>query len=168
MARISTGINEKFGSLVSIPGLKKIALLFGGCLLIWGSSFYFLQQKQDLVSRISLQERRFGELLELAREYKSISVPMGQEDPSIWKDQDPIEIISSTLEKVGLKANLVQLSVLSSGVNVQLERLYGEDLGTFIQQIRLKGLEISSAEIKGLPDGDGLLFTLSMIVEKKS
>ncbi len=167
MARFPSDINEKLGSMLSFPGFRKVVLLFLGCFLVWGSSIYFLQEKATLLSRITIQERRFNELLQLAATYKRLSLPLAGEDMSAFEGKDPVEIISSTLDQVGLKSNLVQLSVLSSGVNVQLEDLYGEDMGTFIQQIRLNGLEIMSAEIKTLPQGEGLLFSLSMIVGKR-
>lgn len=168
MAFIPSEIKEKLDLMRSLPGFRKVLLLLLGCIIVWGGALYFHQERSTLWSRINIQERRFNELLQLANDYKILSIPLAGEDNASLEGKDPIEIISSTLDKVGLKENLLQLSVLSSGVNVQLENLYGEDLGTFIQQIRLNGLEINSAEIKTIPDGEGLLYSLSMIVGERS
>lgn len=161
-------MNDKLNTVIMLSGFRKLILLFVCCLLFWGLSFYFLGREHDISSRISIQENRYDQLAILAARYRNlVPSPVKNGVNSFGNAEDPLEAISYVLEQEGLKSNLVQLSVLPAGVNLQLEGLYGEDLGTFIQQLCLRGLRIGSAEIKSFPNGNGeLLFNLALIVGK--
>jgi len=165
-------IKDKISALLVFPEFRKIAVFSVCCLICWIAAFYFLEEGRALSTKVILQEARYGQLLDLADKYRQMAPPTFSGNGEVHHEgaKEPLEAISYILEQEGLKSNLVQLSSLPAGVNIQLEGLYGEDMGSLIQQLRLQGLAITSAELKSIPgnDGGGLLFNIAMIIGRKS
>jgi len=67
-----------------------------------------------------------------------------------------------------MKGRIKDLSASDQGVVVVLERLYAEEFMTLLQELDGAGLVVRSAELRTLPEKDGPLFVLSLIVGVES
>ncbi|MCF4150751.1 hypothetical protein L2W58_02960 [Dethiosulfovibrio sp. F2B] len=128
--------------------------------LLWVISFYVWSGISNLESKSKLNYARFEELTEVVRSYKNLP---HREDRSS-APEDPMVVVSSLVESMGLKDNLIQISSLSKGVSVQLSRLYSEKTLSFIQELGKRGLSIESAEVRAVPEGAFRLLSISLII----
>lgn len=138
-------------------------LLLG--ILLWITAFVLVGKQQELTGRIELKERRFRDLVEVVRTFKA--QPEQENAVRSGLPGDPLTVLSRLLEKVGIKDRLVQLSSASSGVSMQVERLYPGELGTLLQEVIRQGLPIMSCEIRAVPSGNERRLSCSLLVGGK-
>ncbi|PIE54858.1 MAG: hypothetical protein CSA35_04385 [Dethiosulfovibrio peptidovorans] len=146
-------------SCFSGGNLRPLLLLAVGVLfLVVGSSVWSGLSAMEVRSR--LQQRRLQELLQVIKSYKSLP---GKEDRAA-PSEDPIVVVSSLVDSMGLKDNLVQLSSLSKGLSVQLSRLYTGKALDFLRELEKRGLSVDSGELRAVPDGGERRLSMSLIV----
>jgi hypothetical protein len=78
---------------------------------------------------------------------------------------EPLSALSNIIDALGLRGRMQQLQSNPSGIVVQLERLYGDELGELLGSIENSGLSVKTAEIRALPvpgEGRQLSATLTM------
>ncbi len=154
----------KLPQFPSIPGLPREALkpvvALSAGLLAWIVVFSVWSGLSGLESSSLVQQQRLEDLLKVVRQYKSLP---GRAEKTVVVD-DPIVIVSSLVGTMGLKDNLVQISSLSKGLSVQLNRMYMEKAMDFIGELEKRGLVVDSAEIRAVPDGEKRLLSLALIV----
>lgn len=114
----------------------------------------------SLKSKVTLQTRRMNSLIEVIERYKEL--PEAKNISS--SNEDPMVIISSLVDRMDLKDNLVQISALSKGVSVQLTRLYFKKSLAFLDQLSRKGLDVDSAELRYVPEGGKRMMSMTLIV----
>jgi len=135
-------------------------------ILVWGGFFYFHHKTDEIKGKEELQENRFMDLLAMAGEYRARTGDKGPEEAGI-PGGDPVELISEALEILSLKQNLLQLSVSSSGVTLQLKDLYGDQMMNLLDRITRAGLDTDSLELRAVNTESGRLLDLSLIVVKR-
>jgi hypothetical protein len=139
---------------------QRLALLSLAGFLLWMTALNLSGEVEALRSRMALQEDRFRRLAQVVRSYRNephqetAPVPTG----------DILSSLSSLIDQVGIKDRLVQLSTGSTGATLQLERLYGEELATLLQELERRGLPLLSAELRSVPYGEARLFACSLLV----
>lgn len=148
----------------SISGIPREALVPGaallGAVLAWTAAFALWSGISGLESSAKVQEGRLRELLKVVRQYKSLP---NREEKAV-SAEDPMVTVSSLVGTMGLRDNLVQISSLSKGLSVQLARMYMEKTLDFIGELEKRGLNVDSAEIRAMPDGDKRLLSLTLMV----
>jgi len=78
---------------------------------------------------------------------------------------EPLSVLSNIIDALGLRSRMQQLQSNASGIVVQLERLYGDELGELLGSIENSGLTIKTAEIRALPRDDGRLLSAILTME---
>ena len=79
---------------------------------------------------------------------------------------EPLSVLSEIVNTLGLRDRMVQLQSNVSGVSLQLERVYGEELKDFLLTLDSRGLKIKTAELKALPVDDERLLTVTLLLEQ--
>ena len=132
--------------------LSALALWLGG-LSVWSGT-----SSQE--ASVALQQRRVDQLISVISQYRALSST--EERPTLT--EDPIVVVSSLVGTMGLKDNLVQISSMSRGLNVQLGRMYMEKTLDFLIELEKRGLSVESAEIRAVPEGGARMLSLTLVV----
>ncbi len=138
---------------------RSVLLLLLGAVL-WVTAISLWGEAGDLRSRMILQEDRFRRLAQVVRSYRNQPRQETKKAPS----GDILSILSSLIDQVGVKDRLVQLSAGAAGATLQLERLYGEELATLLQELERKDLPPLSVELRSVPQGETKRFSCSILV----
>lgn len=156
--------NFKFINIKGVGGVRgdfTKALVFSLLAFsLWTAGAFLWFSLPDQQVKVDLQNRRMNNLLQVIQRYKEF--PDRKKKESIM--EEPIVIVSSLVDKMGLKDNLVQISSLSKGISVQLTRLYFMKAISFLQEIPKRGLTIDSAELRYVPEGGDRLMSMTLIV----
>lgn len=145
---------------------RKIGLFLVLGIILWVTAFSLVSRQHELTGRIELKEKRFRDLVDVVRIFEAQPQPEKGIRPVLVGD--PLTVLSRLLDKVGIKDRLVQLSSASSGVSMQVERLYPGELGTLIQEVIRQGLPILSCEIRAVPTGNERRLACSLLVGGKA
>jgi hypothetical protein len=80
---------------------------------------------------------------------------------------EPLSALSNIIDALGLRDRMQQLQSNPSGIVVQLERLYGNELGELLGSIENSGLLVKTAEIRALPvpGEEGRLLSVTLTME---
>ena len=143
------------------PDFRKVGLFLVLGIMLWVTAFVLTGRQEELAGRIDIKETRYVSLVEVIRTYRA--QPRTEETSAAPKG-DPLTVLSRLLDSVGIKDRLVQLSSASSGVSLQVDRLYPGELGTFLQEVMRLGLPILSCEIRAVPAGNERRLACSLLV----
>lgn len=153
--------------LPQIPALSvvpreilKPALVILCAAILWIAGISIWSGTSGVESSIDLQQHRLDQLVEVIGRYRAMSSVSGR--PALT--EDPIVVVSSLVGTMGLKENLVQISSMNRGINVQLGRMYMEKALDFLVELDKRGLAVESAEIRAVPDGGFRLLSLTLVV----
>lgn len=147
-------------SLNSFPReIVRPALTFICALVLWTVGFSLWSGAAGLEANVALQQRRLNQLIETIHQYKSLS---SREKRTLT--EDPIVVVSSLIGTMGLKDNLIQISSMSRGLNVQLGRMYMDKVLDFLIELDKRGLMVESTEIRSVPEGGSRMLSLAMVV----
>ncbi|MDO4987838.1 MAG: type II secretion system protein GspM [Synergistes sp.] len=79
--------------------------------------------------------------------------------------KEPLAALSEIVDKLGLQSNVVQMSSSSSGLLLQISRLYNDDFTKLIEDIDKNGLTIKTAEIRAVSSQkDGRLIDATVTI----
>lgn len=136
----------------AIAAISALVLWIGG-ISVWSGT-------SGQEASIALQQRRMDQLVSVISQYRALS---GEEErPPLT--EDPIVVVSSLVGTMGLKDNLVQISSMSRGLNVQLGRMYMDKALDFLIELDKRGLSVESAEIRAVPEGGARMLSLTLVV----
>ena len=79
--------------------------------------------------------------------------------------EEPLSALSNIIDALGLRDRMQQLQSNPSGIVVQLQRLYGDELGDLLGSIENNGLSVKTAEIRALPSEEGKLLSATLTME---
>ncbi len=128
--------------------------------MLWIAGWTVWTGTSGMESSIALQQNRLDQLVEVIEQYRALSDVEGR--PALT--EDPIVVVSSLVGTMGLKENLVQISSMNKGLNVQLGRMYMDKALDFLVELDKRGLTVESAEIRAVPDGGARLLSLTLVV----
>lgn len=151
LARLGEGGKDSRTSLL-------LALL---CLLVWSAGLLWRADARSVDARAAVQEGRFLQLMRTLSQYQAL--PRKEEKKEV-SAVDALGALSRMLDRLALRDRVTQFASSGTGIAVQVERLYGEELGRLLQELGAEGFSIRSAELKVLPFGGEKLYLLSLLV----
>ncbi len=78
---------------------------------------------------------------------------------------EPIAAISALTDSLGLKDRVGQMSSSASGLVVQINRIYPEELTKLVEGLSKNGLEIKTAEIRAMrSEKEGRLINITLAI----
>lgn len=150
--------------LKEMPEARKLLRLFSVSLLIWLFAIVLLLQVRHMTGTLSSNLSSGNLILNAASTHKSF--PASQTNASAVSEGDALSVVSDVLEALQLRDRALQLQSNASGVLLQLERIYGDEMHEFLVTMESRGLRIKTAEIKVLPEGDDRLLSATYLLER--
>ena len=142
-----------------IPGARRTLLFMFTAVFAWIIGMYYSSNAARIEQSYKLQQGRLIILNELAVQYRQLVAERGARENTAAEDL--IHVFSQIVEDAGMRDRLLQISTVSRGISVQMERLYAEDLVTVLNGLNKRGIRILSSELRAMPFQDKRLFTFN-------
>jgi hypothetical protein len=149
-----------------IPGARRTILFLLAAIIIWFTGMYYSSGTTRLEQTYRLQQGRLVTLNELAVQYRQLIVDTSGNIKTATDDLMPV--FSQIVEGAGLRDRLIQISLASRGVTVQMERLYAEDLIKILNELTRHGIRVYASELRAMPYQDNRLFVFTATLEVES
>ncbi len=157
-------LRESFQSLREHPSGQKILILFAGVVVLWGAGlFYLTPLRNDEMQRVALLRERSAILAQVLRQH-ALLAGSGEIREEGSLEEEPLEALNRVLQSLSLQNAISQLTASDERISFALEGLYGERLLTLLQQLRLSGLFVESAELRVLGEGEDTTYALVVAV----
>jgi hypothetical protein len=79
--------------------------------------------------------------------------------------EEPLGVVSEIIDVLKLRDRTQRLQSSSSGVSIQLERMFGGELLDFLISLENSGLDVRAAEIRALPASGIRLLSVFLTVD---
>ena len=151
-----------FREILRDGDFKKPAFLCAVALVVWVLLIALTLSSDASFSMASADLSSSGKVLDYAMQLKAMprTVNVVTDIPD-----EPLSVLSNIIDALGLRGRMQQLQSNPSGIVVQLERLYGDELGELLGSIENSGLSVRTAEIRALPSEDGKLLSAVLTME---
>lgn len=149
-----------------IAGSKRFVVLAFCALIVWFAVPWLNGLSQSARARLTLQQRRYVTLTQLATEYKKILVT--RKDAVDSSETDVMTIFTQVSEKIALGGRVNRIVPLSDGLSIEVNRIYAEELTDLVRALALQGVQIKSAVLEALPAGNERLFSLTAVIGSDS
>ena len=145
------------------PEWRRLARVYLLAAAVWIALVFFLVRISETAIRIT-GDIGSGELI-IGNALTYRAYPGTSKKTSSVREAEPLTVLSDIIDTLNLRERVQQLQANSSGVLVQLERVYGEELRELLLTLDSRGLQIKTAEIKALPSGDVRLLSITLLLE---
>jgi hypothetical protein len=152
------------GELREMPETRRLALIYLAAAVIWIALLFALHKISDASRDVRADLMTGDYIINSAVVYKSSS-----KRPSVAAESiqgEPLSVLSEIVDTLGLRDRMVQLQSNVSGIALQLERIYGEELKEFLITLDSRGLKIKTGEIKALPADNVRLLAVALLLEQ--
>jgi hypothetical protein len=116
--------------------------------------------KHSLIGAMSVNDR----IINSGMQYRAY--PRTGRTQTARSTEDPLGVLTQIVDALALRDRMQQLQSNASGVLIQLERLYGQELQEFLSTVESRGLEIRTAEIRALPASGGRVLSATFTLEQ--
>lgn len=144
---------------------RKLLRIYLFAALLWIALFVVLSQTAGSGTRLSADIDAGDGIIANGLLYKSY--PASRKNTPASQEAEPLTVLSDIVNALSLRDRLQQLQANSSGILVQLERMYGNEVNEFLLTLESRGLQIKTAELKPLPAGDIRLLNVTLLLETK-
>ncbi len=146
-----------------LPEAKKLFKLILGAVLLWILALILFLQALDLNAQARRDLTDADKVINSSIVYKAY--PTTNTPKTGDSVDDPYAAVSEIVASLGLEDRILQLSTQSSGVLLQVERLYGEEMVQLVTLFESRGLLAKTAELKALPVDKERLLTGTFLLE---
>ncbi len=151
--------------LREMPETRRLALIYLIAAVLWIALLFFVYRISGTSREIQASLSAGDQILNNAILYKSFS-QKGTSPQARTIQGEPLSVLSEIVDTLALRDRVVQLQSNVSGITLQLERVYGEELKEFLLTLDSRGLKIKTAEIKALPLGTERFLAVSLLLEQ--
>ncbi|MCL2767385.1 MAG: hypothetical protein FWE49_01445 [Synergistaceae bacterium] len=149
-----------------IPGARKTLLFVLAAIILGCAGMYYTSSATRIEQSYKLQHGRLVTLNELAVQYRQLVRERGADIKTAAEDLIPV--FSHIVEEAGMRDRLLQISTVSRGISVQMDRLYAEDLVTILNGLSMYGIRVFSSELRAMPYQDKRLFIFQAVLEAEN
>lgn len=146
-----------------IPGARKTMSFMIAAVILWVAGLYYSSSTKTMEQSYRIQQGRLVILNELAEQYKQLL--KNSNDRTKTAKEDLITVFSQIAEEAGMRDRLIQISSISRGISIQMERLYAEDLVTILNGLTRHGIRVYASDLRAMPYLDKRLFSFSATLE---
>jgi hypothetical protein len=131
-------------------------------LAVWGMVFAFAAAAASLNRRVYDEISSSDAVLDYSMRYRALPRTGANKSAA---SEEPLGVVSRTIDALKLRDRTQRLQSSSSGVTIQLERVFGGELLDFLVSLNNSELDARAAEIRALPVSDVRLLSVSLTVE---
>lgn len=150
--------------LRAMPESKRLFRFLLAALLIWVILLFLLMEIADSSRKIGMDIFTSDQIINNALVYRAH--PASKNKAIVASSEEPLTVLSQIVDTLGLRERMLQLQSNPTGILLQMEKLYGDELEEFMTTIESRGLKIKTAEIKGLPSGNERLLGMTLLLEQ--
>jgi type II secretory pathway component PulM len=147
-----------------MPEAKRILRLFLIALVLWGTLAAVILRIRSIGDEIASALGSGDQVINVASAYRSYP-DLRQPSSEAQSGTDSLAAVSEIVETLGLRSRMSQLQANASGVQLQLDRLYGSEMREFLNSIETRELRVRTAEVKTLSTPDGRVLNASFLLE---
>lgn len=143
-------------------GYRRLAMLSLLALVFWVGTIFIAMSANSMVEENSYNIDVSNKVINNGAMYKELR---GGTAKTQVTTEEPLSVVSDIVAALELKEKVMQLQSNASGISIQLEQLYGEDLKELLTILDGRGIKVKNAEIRALPSGNDRLLAVSMMLE---
>ncbi|WP_302806865.1 type II secretion system protein GspM [Cloacibacillus porcorum] len=145
--------------LRAMPGAKRLQRVALITVMIWLAALLVFSAA---LSAMSENEDRLSDAEKILN--AAITVKAYPQQGAV-SGKEPLSAVSEIIDKLGLQSKVNQLSSSPSGLVLQINRLYHEELGKLVEDIQRNGLSVKTAELRSLTgQKDGRLINVTLTI----
>ena len=152
------------GELREMPEARRLFRLFAAAAVVWIAFFFLLLQVKSNSVKLAADVSDGDRVLNAATSYRAY--PRSNQAAAAAVDQEPLTVLSQIVDTLQLRDKLQQLQANSSGVQLQMERLYGNELQELLGTVESRGLKIRRTDILVVPVEDERLLNITLLLEQ--
>jgi hypothetical protein len=141
---------------------RNVFITIALALAVWGMASAFLAAASSLNRQVADEISSSDEILDYAMRYRALPRTEANKKTA---SEEPLGVVSETVDVLKLRDRTQRLQSSSSGVSIQLERMFGGELLDFLISLENSGLEARAAEIRALPVSGVRRLSVSLTVE---
>jgi type II secretory pathway component PulM len=147
-----------------MPEARRVFRLFLLAFVLWAVTIAILWRVMAMEREIAASLANGDQIINVASAYRSYP-DISQGVPSTQSGTDSLASVSEIVDTLGLRSRQSQLQANASGVQLQLDRLYGGEMREFLNALERKELRVRTAEVKTLSSPEGLVLNASFLLE---
>ncbi|MDR1944514.1 MAG: hypothetical protein LBQ19_06795 [Synergistaceae bacterium] len=151
------------GEIREMPEARKLFTLYLTAFILWAILIALLLKIGGMEGEISRSLSAGDQIINAASVYRSY--PVAEKQASAGQGADTFNIVSEITDALGLGVRRSQLQASASGVSLQLDRIYGQEMAEFLKTAEERGLRVKTAEIKALPSNEGRVLVATFLWE---
>ena len=148
--------------LLKDADFRRPAVLCAAALLVWILLIVLMLSSEASFNLAGADLSSSGRVIDYAMQFKALPRTGSAMAETL---DEPLGVLSNIIGALGLRDRMRQLQSNPSGIVVQLEHLYGDELGDLLGSIENSGLFVKTAEIRALPSGGGRLLDATLTME---
>ena len=145
-------------------GSTRLMILIVLALATWAGVSWARARTEAAVVSLAAQEGRWRTLSMLAAEHEAL----GPKAAQAGEDVDVSVAFVQVSERMELGGRVRRTAPDGSGLYVEVEKLYAEELVELCRQLVSRGVRALSAEVRALPSGGERLLSLSAVIAPAS
>jgi type II secretory pathway component PulM len=149
--------------LREMPEARRLFRLYALALVLWIALAVIVTRISAMKDETALNLASADQVINIAALYKSYPEP--EQAAASQSGTDSVAAVSEIVETLELRSRMSQLQANASGVQLQLDRLYGKEMSEFLDSLEEKDLRVRTAEIKTLSGPGGLVLNASFLLE---
>ncbi|MDR1915500.1 MAG: hypothetical protein LBQ58_02875 [Synergistaceae bacterium] len=150
--------------IMETPESRRILRLFLIAAVIWAAFFVFAVQIVEVNRRLALDLNVSDRIIDAGMRYRAY--PRTGQAQTARSTEEPLGVLTQIVDTLALKDRMQQLQSNASGVLIQFERIYGQEMQEFLSTVESRGLHIRTAEIRALPSGGGRVLSATFMMEQ--
>ncbi|MDR1472693.1 MAG: hypothetical protein LBS75_09225 [Synergistaceae bacterium] len=150
--------------IMEAPESRRAMRMLALAAAIWIACFAVAVRITAVSRSLAAAVSASGRIVDSGMRYRAY--PRTEQAQTARKVEDPLGALTQIVDALSLKDRMQQLQSNASGVLIQLERLYGQELREFLSTVESRGLQIRTAEIRALPSGGGRVLSATFTLEQ--
>lgn len=152
--------------LRSMPEIRRLTITYAVVAVLWIALLFAILKVSDLSRDIGGDLSAGDQIISSALVYHADPGGSSQAQTQTFTG-DALSVISEIVSTLGMRERMTQLQSNMSGISLQFEKLYGDELKDFLTALDNRGLKVQNGEIRALPSGDDRLLNAALLVETK-
>jgi hypothetical protein len=131
--------------------------------VVWAAGAVFASMLASLGSAASSDISSAGRVLDYAMQFRALP----RTGNAAIQVEEPLSALSQITDALGLRDRIRQLQSNTSGVVLQIEKLYGGELGELLYSAENRGLAVKTAEIRAMPGEGSRILNVTLMMEAR-
>lgn len=147
-----------------LPESRKLMMTYAVAAVIWIAFIFFALKLSDSEQLVRANLNSGDQIINSAMVYRSSGGAKRTETQAAAGE--PLNVVSEIVNTLGLRERMMQLQSNSTGITMQFEKLYGDELRDFLMTLDSRGIKIKTAELRALPSANERLISITLLLEQ--